>query len=1024
MQKLLILLYCIIVITIPAIPQPAGNSHVQQYTTDNGLPSNGIKGLEWDEKTGFLWVATEAGIVRFNGVDFRSYTKENMPSIASERMLFMTRNNAGVIYISDMPGNIFSVDQSKPFLWRKGQGNINPYYGNYYLLAVSDTFFRKHAGAPNGSSFSAVTDKIISLSDTACLILKLGTLFYHSIGLNNPVPLPFEKRSFKAIFRINDKCFLINNSNELFLFNTINYTTSPVSITDETGSGLKMKPGNNPIFWEPGMNNPVLVERENAWLFTYHDNRIVAKLIFTGIPSDALIRSIRYSEKNKTLFIGTDSRGLIIFNQTTVATKKRAADKSKNRNSYYSQIELSNGNVLTNEGDVIGDNDSAENSLPIKGKFAYYVSNTADSLIWYSQFNIFLGYYCLHRYNKISGETKVYEKIKSDYVVTSSGSQYYLANTLGVGILEADSVRTLYKYAGKNVGNIMFDIQEIHPGILAIATCSGLFRFNTSNSKLDTIFSKENICVRSIWKYKDYVFFGTYGSGFYIYKNGLIKSMPLDKNKYLLYSHCFVPDDNGYCWISTNRGLFKSSLAGLIKVFDNNTASVYYHYFGKKDGMEMTELNGGCTPCALRLKNNIISFPSMDGLLWVDPEKATPVLPEGDIFIDEILVDNEIKEPVSFSQESLSAKTGEIIIRLAFSAWCNKENIYLEYQLNDTVNWKPVSPGNVSEIRFNNLPSGKYTLRIRKLNGFEFNNYTYKKISFSITTPWTQRWWFYLLCTVTGLGFVGLYLRFRTRQYQIRQRKLEKQVAEKTRELQEQNEILEKNNTIKTRLISIISHDIITPLKFLTVAGKNLLEKRKLMNEGLQQETIQEMTNTSQELQLLSTNILNWIKYQNENRLMAKETFNVHEMVNQVLGLLYSMARQKKLTIDNRVEKELEIHQFYEPLKILSYNLLTNAIHFTEKGTIAVTASKTNDHITITFTDQGIGMSPEQIQRLLADHVIITSANVDNKKGHGLGYLIIKDLIKIMGARLSIESGKGTGTAVSIKMPATKNGGS
>ena len=66
-------------------------------------------------------------------------------------------------------------------------------------------------------------------------------------------------------------------------------------------------------------------------------------------------------------------------------------------------------------------------------------------------------------------------------------------------------------------------------------------------------------------------------------------------------------------------------------------------------------------------------------------------------------------------------------------------------------------------------------------------------------------------------------------------------------------------------------------------------------------------------------------------------------------------------------------------------------------------------------------MSPEQIQRLLADHVIITSANVDNKRGHGLGYLIIKDLIKTMDAELAIVSENRDGTTVSVKLPATKN---
>ena len=260
-------------------------------------------------------------------------------------------------------------------------------------------------------------------------------------------------------------------------------------------------------------------------------------------------------------------------------------------------------------------------------------------------------------------------------------------------------------------------------------------------------------------------------------------------------------------------------------------------------------------------------------------------------------------------------------------------------------------------------------------------------------------------------------MRFRTRQYKIRQRKLEQQVAEKTSELKEQNEILEKNNSIKTRLISIISHDIVTPLKFLTVAGKNLIEKRKLMNDQLQDETIREMTNTSQELQMLSTNILNWIKYQNENRRMAKETFNVHDMVGQVLGLLSSLARQKNLAIVNQVDKGLNIHQFYEPLKILIYNLLTNAIHFTEKGKIIVNSSIDKESVTISVKDDGIGMSQEQIQRLLAEQVVITSVNVDNKKGHGLGYLIIKDLVKTMGAYFDIESKKGVGTTVSVIMP-------
>lgn len=1022
MQKLLTLVAFLLIASVPGTAQPSVNSHIQQYTTDNGLPSNGIKGLQWDEKTEFLWMATEAGIVRFNGVDFKSYTKENMPSIASERMLFIVRNNAGKIYMSDQPGNIFFIDKSRPVLWKRSATNssINPYIGHYYLLGVSDTFFNKNVAVIKPTGFATGYNKIVALSDTSCLIINQANLLYYSISLKDPVSLPDIKENINTIFKINGSYFIINNKKEIFLLDIKYQTLTPVPFTGNNSPQLNTAISSSSLFWQTGMKNPVLIDGEKAWLLSYDGSSITAKLVSTAIPPDSYIKSVQYSEKNNLLFIGTESKGLIVINQNRVQSKKRNNSWSKNRNSYYSQIELPDGNILTNESDIIGDNITNENNLPIKGKFSFNISETGGTSLWYTQTNKDIGYNCLYEFNKATGKTKAYPKVKWGDIVTESGGKIYLANMNGVGVLDGDSLLFLYRYPKTLAGTVTFDFAEISPGILAVATCSGLLRFNTATYELDTIFSKENICVRNIWKYKDYVFFGTYGSGFYIYKNGIIRSMPLDKNRYLLYAHCFMPDDEGYCWISTNRGLFKSSLSELIDAFEHNSPSVYYHYYGKKDGMEMTELNGGCTPCALRLRDKTISFPSMDGLLWVNPGKATPILPSGEIFIDEMMADNSLVHVDSLPGRKLPPQTQEIIIQLGFSSWCNKENIYIDYQLNDTLNWKTVNTGNDAVIRLGNLSSGNYTLRIRKLNGFGINNYTYKVIRFTISTPWHKQWWFYALCLLGILGITILFFQLRTRQYKIRQRRLERQVAEKTKELQEQNEILEKNDTIKTRLISIISHDIVTPLKFVTVAGKNLIEKRSLMPEELQLETIQEMTNTSQELQLLSTNILNWIKYQNENRRLAKESFNLHELVNQVTGVLTSLAKQKKLSLTNRVNNDLEIYQFFEPLKILVYNLLTNAINFSENGSVLIESEQKDGEVIVRVRDEGVGMTPEQIKNIMADQFIISSANIDNRKGNGLGYLIIKDLVKIMGATMHIESEKGKGTTISVELPSVK----
>jgi len=137
------------------------------------------------------------------------------------------------------------------------------------------------------------------------------------------------------------------------------------------------------------------------------------------------------------------------------------------------------------------------------------------------------------------------------------------------------------------------------------------------------------------------------------------------------------------------------------------------------------------------------------------------------------------------------------------------------------------------------------------------------------------------------------------------------------------------------------------------------------MPEDLKEETIKEITNTSKELQLLSTNILNWIKYQNENRRLVKELFYLQEMLNQVFSILNSMAHQKNLKLISNVNPELQITQYFEPLKILIYNLVTNAIHFSENGSIIVNARETENKIIISVRDEGVGMTADQIKNIL-----------------------------------------------------------
>ena len=1012
-MRLLLLHLLFTCLTVRVLAQPQ-NFLVRQYSTENGMPSNGIQGLQWDEKNGFLWAATEAGIVRFNGADLKTFTKENTSFIQAERTLFCVRTNSGDILSSDAMSNLFKIKENR-LLLQHAQKNDESGWGVFRLLNISEKMYRsKLVAKPEASPFFMLS-QVVPINDTSGFILQKGVLKYASVSINKPTPIA-SKAHYTNILKLDGYYYLIDSLKKVYELSAATAHTRAVTIKKENSAEeLSLKTGR--LFWESGMEQAFYFEKKKVWMIYKKGEALSAHLLFDGLEINAYIRFVQYSKKMKMLFVGTDSKGVFTIQSATVRTMKPVKSSLEARNSYYSQIELPDGNVLTNEAVIIGTTKPDYSSLPVEGKFSFFTHRLGDSVFLYSQFNDKLGYTCLYKYNFQTKKRTLYPKIEitSQTILTNDGQTVFIINSGGIHRMEADSMRMIRSFNFPKRSMVVYNSVCIEPGILAVSGCFGLITYNYKTGAVDTIFQKENYCVRSIWKYKDYLFFGTYGTGFYIYKNGVTKQMPLDKRSFLLYTHCFMPDGQGFLWMSTNRGLFKANLQDLLDAFDKNKTNIYYHYFGKNDGMQMTELNGGCSPCALLLKNGHFSFPSMDGLVWVNPNTAQPILPEGIIHIDEIELNGKKIHPDSLNLMYLPSNTEELVLRVAVPAWANIENLYLEYQLNDTVNWRPVKLSPDMAITFVNLPVGKYSLRIRKQNGFGNSNFSYREIKFAIRIPWYKQWWFIILVFISVFGSIIAFLEFRNRQLQQKQLKLEKLITEKTKELQLQNEVLEKNDIIKTRLISIISHDIITPLKFVAAAARNLVERKKQMPEELQHETVKEISNTAQELQMLSTNILNWIKYQNKNRRMLPEQIRPAEIVTQVFGILAPLAREKQINLVNTIAPALEMYQYEEALRILIYNLLTNAINFTEKGTITVGAVSTDTAHEIFVQDQGMGMTTEQVANLLSAETIISSANTGHRKGNGLGYLIIKDLLKMMDAAINISSEKGKGTTVTIR---------
>jgi len=1007
-----------------SLPAQSNGSLVEKFTTDNGLPSNGIKGMQWDEGTGFLWIATEAGITRYNGIDFLTFSKANTPELSSERMLFLLKDRLGRIYTADETGNIFFIMQNK--LQFLGRIKIDDRASTARLmgLAASGKMFRQSsASPPEHFGFNFATDLAIPVSDRQILVYHTDPGFSYVPGLYDYIVGETEPR---LISRVEEGSTIFPQGRDLLVFNrrrgfalldTGRKRSLPIPLlfgnVAPPAAGDKQQ-----VFWQNNMSESILVAGSRAWLLEYKDRCLYPRLISAALPTDALISYAYYEKASGILFLGTNSKGIVVIRGHQVHPVKKDREAIDQVTASYSQIALSNGTVLTNQGEILGGSPPPPADIPIKGSFNNFVLLTPDSVLWSSRGDSIYGY--SYKTRQSAAYDAGFGSITDGFVL--SGGELYLANAVGIGVLRDGKIAYLYRHPRPDVSsNVPFSMQELGPGKLVIASCGGLLAFDTHTLRLDTMLSLPGTCIRGLWKYKDYLFIGTYGKGIYIWKNGVLKPIPTDKNHYLQYAHCFIPDRQGYCWISCNKGLFRARPGDMTDAFEKNSPEVYYHYYGKNDGLDITELNGGCTPCALALNDSTLSFPSMDGLVWVNPEKALIQFPVGEIYVDNLYADDKKLSLSSLLIPELPSNTREIVFRLGFPAWVNKENLYVDYKLEPySKQWQSLEIQNNPLLRFSNLPSGNYRLTIRKLNGFGEDNYSYKETHFRIVPHWYQQYWSWLLgvCCLTSLvmWIVGL----RTRQFQVSQSRLEQQIAAKTKELQLKNEELEKTDHIKTRLISIISHDLVTPLKFIHLAGKGLIEKKNQLPEELQRETITEIMNTSRELELLSTNILNWIKYRNEDRRLAKESFNLHQLVRQLFGIFNTMAKQKQLRLVNNVDEQLVLYQFIEPVKIVVYNLILNGINFTQEGFIEVSSSLVSEEVVITISDTGVGMSQDQITNIMADHFIISSANVDKRKGNGLGYLIIKDLLKIIRGSLSIRSGKGKGSSVTIRLPGSE----
>jgi signal transduction histidine kinase len=244
---------------------------------------------------------------------------------------------------------------------------------------------------------------------------------------------------------------------------------------------------------------------------------------------------------------------------------------------------------------------------------------------------------------------------------------------------------------------------------------------------------------------------------------------------------------------------------------------------------------------------------------------------------------------------------------------------------------------------------------------------------------------------------------------------LSKELIVKNEIIANQHKALKELDNKKGQILSVISHDMKAPISIIT--GMIFMIKQEVELSDPLKEMVNRLESHIRHLTITLNDLLHWSKSQFDGEGTQKESVEISQVVIESLGLL-------KQHIE---EKGLEIHQStfnvcvmadYQQVNIIIRNLLSNAIKFSqENGRIEVNQTKRNDSIVISIADHGIGMDAEEVIELMSGNKPSTYGT-KNESGTGFGFSLCMLYAKQNEGEIIVESQKGEGTTVSLRLPA------
>lgn len=239
------------------------------------------------------------------------------------------------------------------------------------------------------------------------------------------------------------------------------------------------------------------------------------------------------------------------------------------------------------------------------------------------------------------------------------------------------------------------------------------------------------------------------------------------------------------------------------------------------------------------------------------------------------------------------------------------------------------------------------------------------------------------------------------------------------RQLEEANELLRTENQYKTDFLAIVSHELRTPLTSILAFTEMLKDEGGLDAEG--ETARREIEANSRVLLLMINDILEMSRLDAGRMQLSIEAVDVYDLMGFVESVVAPIARRAGVDFECNAASAVPLVQGdFDKLAHALENLAFNAVKFTPEGgkvSIVASADESGDTVRISVIDTGIGIAPEDQQRVFERFVQADSSTKRRYNGTGLGLPLAKEYVELHGGTLELESAVGEGSTFTVVLP-------